>query len=198
MAACEEHAERRRWSGASRGRHYAPLTLAYTFRFGAWVLDIGTTRAALDRRDDIRGVLPAAEALLRLRERGARVRAEVRVVKRSGSGRARPAACATLDGWTYWPEANRLTGERGFMVVAPRVRARTGQDRVEAATEAARRTQEENEQGRLETTARLRAARCFERAGQGRTPHGSDTPYRNPSAAHGAVTVEPSTAAAAV
>jgi hypothetical protein len=44
MAACEEHAElaalERR---EQRGGYYAPLTLASTFRFGDWVLDIGTT-----------------------------------------------------------------------------------------------------------------------------------------------------------
>jgi hypothetical protein len=44
MAACERHAakaatERRE----QRDGYYAPLKLASTFRFGAWVLDIGTT-----------------------------------------------------------------------------------------------------------------------------------------------------------
>jgi hypothetical protein len=44
MAACEEHAERAAVERREQGNgHYAPLTLAYTFRFGPWVLDIGTT-----------------------------------------------------------------------------------------------------------------------------------------------------------
>ena len=63
-------------------------------------------------------------------------------MKRMRLGKCVGSAGRQLDGWTYWPEANRLTGERGFMVVAPSG-ARTDWFRteVEAATEAARRAQ---------------------------------------------------------
>ena len=40
-------------------------------------------------------------------------------MKRTRLGKCVGSAGRQLDGWTYWPEANRLTGERGFMVVAP-------------------------------------------------------------------------------
>ena len=43
MAACEQHAERAAMERREQRDGYAPLTLAYTYRFGAWVLDIGTT-----------------------------------------------------------------------------------------------------------------------------------------------------------
>ena len=44
IAACEMHAEAKETlRREQRDGHYAPLKLAYTFRFGAWVLDIGTT-----------------------------------------------------------------------------------------------------------------------------------------------------------
>jgi hypothetical protein len=44
MSACENHAEKAAMERREHGNgHYTPLTLAYTCRFGAWVLDIGTT-----------------------------------------------------------------------------------------------------------------------------------------------------------
>ncbi len=71
-------------------------------------------------------------------------------MKRTRLGKV-PGSVRGTDGWTYLPEANWLTGERGFMVVAPSG-ARTDWFRteVEAATEAARRNQAEKEQWALE------------------------------------------------
>ena len=71
-------------------------------------------------------------------------------MKRTGLGKA-SGSVRRSHGWTYLPEANWLTGERGFMVVAPSgARADWFRTEVEAATEAARRTQEKNEQRQLE------------------------------------------------
>jgi hypothetical protein len=67
-------------------------------------------------------------------------------VKRTRLGKV-PGSVRRSHGWTYRPEANWLTGERGFMVVAPSgTRTDWFRTEVEAATEAARRNQAENEQ----------------------------------------------------